>query len=179
MSMVCPSWLSFVLYNPIRKALTDREKIFNESGISKDSVVLEVGPGNGFLTEALAERSQKVYAVELQAGMVRKLTKRVQKFGDKVCIVQGDISSLILEEAFCDVCLLYVCFHEFGDKAKAADNIARALKKGGILSIYEPAMEVGKSDMQKTVALFEGCGLKREIVRDGFFVRFARLRKPL
>jgi hypothetical protein len=60
-----------------------------------------------------------------------------------------------------------------------ADNISRALKKGGILSIYEPAMEVGKSDMQKTVALFEGCGLRRETGRDGFFVRFARLRKPL
>ena len=179
MSMVCPSWLSFVLYNPIRKAFTDREKIFNESGITKDSVVLEVGPGNGFFTEALAERAQKVYAIELQAGMIRKLTKKVQRFGDKVCIVEGDISSIILEDAFCDVCLLYVCFHEFGNKAKAAGNISKALKKGGILSIYEPTIEVGKSDMQKTIALFEGKGLKIESVKDGLFVRFVRLRKPL
>ncbi|HMK48553.1 MAG TPA: class I SAM-dependent methyltransferase [Thermodesulfovibrionales bacterium] len=175
--MVCPSWLSFILYNPIRKAFTNREEIFNESGITKNAVVLEVGPGNGFLTEALAEHAQKVYAVELQAGMVRKLMKRVRKFGDRVCIVQGDISSLILEEAFCDVCLLYVCFHEFGDKVKAAENISRALKKGGILSIYEPSIEVGKSDMQKTVALFEGSGFRKELERDGFFVRYARLRK--
>ena len=66
MSMVCPSWLSCILYNPVRKAFTDRLKIVTESGITKDSVVLEVGAGNGFITEALAENAGKAYAVELQ-----------------------------------------------------------------------------------------------------------------
>jgi len=60
--MVCPSWLSCILYNPARKASTDRRRIMSESKISGKSVVLEVGAGNGFLTEVLAEHAAKVGA---------------------------------------------------------------------------------------------------------------------
>jgi tRNA A58 N-methylase Trm61 len=177
MSIVCPSWFSFILYNPVRKAFTDRQKILNESGITKDSVVLEVGAGNGFLTETLAAYAEKAYAVELQEGMIQKLTKRVQNFGNKVVIIRGDIASIVLEKEFVDVCLLYYCFHEVGNKIQAAENIAGTVKKGGILSIYEPTMEVGKHEMQKTAALFERTGFTKETGRDGFFTRFVRLRK--
>jgi 16S rRNA A1518/A1519 N6-dimethyltransferase RsmA/KsgA/DIM1 with predicted DNA glycosylase/AP lyase activity len=45
--------------------LTDRKKILDESGITANSIVLEVGAGNGFLTEVIAERARKVYAIEL------------------------------------------------------------------------------------------------------------------
>lgn len=86
--MVCPSWLAFILYNPVRKAFTEREKILDESGIAKDSVVLEVGAGNGFLTEALAEHARKVYAVELQDGMIKMLKRRIARFGEKVSIIK-------------------------------------------------------------------------------------------
>ncbi|HWR72739.1 MAG TPA: rRNA adenine N-6-methyltransferase family protein, partial [Nitrospirota bacterium] len=64
--MVCPHWLSGILYNPLRKAFTDRLAVLRESGIRESSVVLEVGAGNGFFTEVLAGRARLVYAVELQ-----------------------------------------------------------------------------------------------------------------
>jgi SAM-dependent methyltransferase len=177
MSPVCPSWLSFILYNPVRKAFTDRGKVLTESGVTSDAVVLEVGAGNGFLTEFLAERARKVYAVELQDGMIRKLRNRTLQFGDKVSIIPGDIASISLKEEFADLCLLYYCFHEVSDKIKAADNISKAVKTGGILSIYEPAMEVGKPFMQKTAAMFGQRGFRKEVERDRFFTRFVRLRK--
>jgi len=177
--MVCPSWLSCILYNPVRKAFTDRQKILTESGVTKDSVVLEVGAGNGFFTEALAEYAAKIYAVELQEGMIQKLMKRVQKFGNKVAVIRGDIASAVPGKEFVDVCLLYYCFHEVRNSIKAAENITGAIKKGGILSIYEPTMEVGKREMQKTAALFERTGFTKETGRDGFFTRFVRLRKRL
>jgi hypothetical protein len=66
-----------------------------------------------------------------------------------------------------------------GNSIKAAENIAGAVKKGGILSIYEPTMEVGKREMQKTAALFEQTGFTKETERDRFFTRFVRLRKRL
>jgi tRNA A58 N-methylase Trm61 len=177
MSMVCPSWLAFILYNPVRKSLTDRVKIINESGITNDSVVLEVGAGNGFITEALAGNARKVYAVELQAGMVKKLERRISRFENKVSIIRGDIASVSMGEAFADVCLLYYSFHEFGDQGKAADAISRAVRSGGIVSIYEPALEVGKLSMQKTVSVFEQRGFVKTKERNGFFTRFASLRK--
>ncbi len=174
---VCPSWLSFILYNPVRKALTDREKVLDESMISADSVVLEVGPGNGFLTEAIAKRAEKVVSVDLQEGMVRKLRRRVRPFGEKVDIVLGDISSVRLPEDAFDVCLLYYCFHEIGRQEEAAANIAGAVRKGGVISIYEPVFEVKTVEMQKTLGFFERLGFQKEKEQDGMFTRFARLRK--
>ncbi|MCK5287099.1 MAG: class I SAM-dependent methyltransferase [Thermodesulfovibrionia bacterium] len=177
MSHICPSWLSFMLYNPVRKAFTDREKILDESGITADCVVLEVGAGNGFLTEVIAERAKKVVCVELQDGMVKKLKRRTERFGSKVEIATADIASHSIGETFADVCLMYYSFHEVKNKADAVVNISRALKGDGILSFYEPTVEVNKTEMQKTMTMFERIGFKRELSRDGAFTRFARFRK--
>jgi ubiquinone/menaquinone biosynthesis C-methylase UbiE len=175
--VACPSWLSFILYNPVRKAFTRREAILNKSGVTGNSVVLEVGAGNGFITEALAERSVKVYAVELQEGMIRKLRRRVARFGEKVSIIKGDISLISLDQELADVCILYYSFHEFGDKEKAADTIGKAIKQGGFLSIYEPTFEVGKQSMQRNAILFEQRGFVQAQEKEGLFTRFMSFKK--
>jgi tRNA A58 N-methylase Trm61 len=175
--MVCPSWFSFILYNPIRKVFTDREKILTESGVGKESIVLEVGAGNGFLTEMLVKHAKKVYAVELQEGMIRKLKKRITGFGQKVTVIKGDIASIVLEEGFADVCILYYSFHEFSDQNNAVENIGKAVKPGGIVSIYEPTMEVGKHTMLQTVSLFEQRGFMKLREQNRMLTRFVSLRK--
>lgn len=176
---ICPSYLSFILYNPVRKALTDRDGIMDESGVTALSVVLEIGAGNGFITEALAGRAKKVYANELQLGMVRKLKKRIERFGDKVDIMFCDIATCDIGEEFADIGIMYYSFHEVSNQIEASKNICRAIKSGGILSIYEPTIEVNKAAMQKTVGLFEALGFEKEIERDGLFTRFVRLRKDV
>lgn len=176
---ICPSWLSFILYNPVRKALTDRSKVLDESGITPSSVVIEIGAGNGFLTEAIAERAKKVVAVELQDGMVRKLMKRVRRFGSRVEIVHDDIAKYDTAVDLADVCLMYYSFHEISDQKEASVKISRAIKPGGILSIYEPAFEVKEEMMKKTIHLFESMGFKKELEQGGRFTRFARLKKEV
>jgi len=175
--MVCPSWFSFILYNPIRKLFTDREKILTDSGISKESIVLEVGAGNGFLTEMLAKHAKKIYAIELQEGMIRKLRKRIAGFGQNVTVIRGDIASIVLEEEFVDVCMLYYSFHEFSEQEKAAENISKTVKPGGIVSIYEPTIEVGKYTMLHTVSLFEQRGFVKLREETRMLTRFVSLRK--
>jgi len=177
MCHVCPSWLSFILYNPIRKRLSDRGKILRESGITRESTVLEVGAGNGFLTEAIADQAKKVIVVELQDGMVRKLQKRISRFAGKVEIVNADIAAYQVQAPFADVCLLYYSFHEVADKPAAVSNIARAVKSGGCISIYEPGVEVGAKDMIETVRMFTDAGFVKETEHKNMFTRFARLRK--
>lgn len=176
---ICPSYLSFILYNPVRKALTDRKKVLDESGITGSSVVLEIGAGNGFITEAIAQRAKKLYANEIQPGMVKKLKKRTKRFGEKIDIMLCDIAACDIGVGFADVCIMYYSFHEISNQTGAAQNIAMAIKPGGILSIYEPTIEVGKSAMQKTVKMFEDIGFEREIERDSLFTRFVRLRKSI
>ncbi len=176
---ICPSYLSFILYNPIRKALTDRKRVLDESGITESSIVLEIGAGNGFITEAVAQRAKKVYANELQPGMVRKLKTRTKRFGDRVNIMLCDIAACDIGVGLADVGIMYYSFHEISNQTDAAKNIARAIKAGGMLSIYEPTIEVNKSAMQKTVKMFEGSGFEKEVERDGSFTRFVRLRKSV
>ena len=172
---LCPSYLSFILYNPIRKALTNRDSVLEESGINEYSVVLEVGAGNGFLTESIAKKAKKVYAIEIQPGMVKKLKRRMKKFGDKVDIMLGDIATYDIRDEFADVVIMYYSFHEVSNQLDAARNISKAIKDSGTLSIYEPTIEVGKATMKKTVKVFEDNGFEREIERNGLFTRFVKL----
>ena len=59
------------------------------SGLTKDDVVLEVGPGRGFLTAFLAERAGLVHAVELDPDVLPSLREAVGA-KDNVRIHEGD-----------------------------------------------------------------------------------------
>ena len=49
--------------------------IVEYANISKDDIVLEIGPGVGFLTELLAKKADKVIAVEIDEEAVKELNK--------------------------------------------------------------------------------------------------------
>ena len=58
--------------------LTDEsaiETILDVSDITKDDIVVEIGPGLGFVTEQLVNLAKKVYAVELDEDMVNEISK--------------------------------------------------------------------------------------------------------
>jgi len=58
-------------------------------GVADDDVVLEVGPGRGFLTAVLAQRVRMVHAVELDPDVLPDLRRVVTDFGN-VTIHVGD-----------------------------------------------------------------------------------------
>jgi hypothetical protein len=109
--------------------------------------------------------------------MVRKLKKRLRRFGDKVEIILCDIANCNIGEEFADIGIMYYSFHEVSNQAEAVKNISKAIKSGGILSIYEPTIEINKADMQNTIKMFEDAGFQKEIERHGFFTRFVRFTK--
>jgi len=59
------------------------------SGITRDDVVLEVGPGRGFLTAFLAARAGLVHAVELDPDVLPRLHEAVGA-RDNVIVHEGD-----------------------------------------------------------------------------------------
>ena len=59
------------------------------SGVTEDDVVLEVGPGRGFLTAFLAEKAGLVHAVELDPDVLPSLREAVGE-KDNVRIHEGD-----------------------------------------------------------------------------------------
>lgn len=69
--------------------------IINEANIKQDDIVLEIGPGIGFVTEQLAQKAQKVIAVELDEDAIRILKKLPFK---NIEIFQQDILQTDLKE---------------------------------------------------------------------------------
>ena len=75
--------------------------IADAAGIPEQAAVLEVGPGLGSLTRHLAERAERVVAVELDKDLIPVLRK---EFSDcpNVEIVEGDILEFAPDEYFTD-----------------------------------------------------------------------------
>ena len=70
-----------------------RAKIVDAADISPDDTIVEIGPGRGFLTKALAERAGRVVAVELDDGLVPRLRETFADSGH-VEIVHGDARTI-------------------------------------------------------------------------------------
>ena len=74
-------------------------QILEAAELSPDDEVLEIGPGLGVLTKALAERVRRVVAVEIDRGMVGALTDALAD-RPNVEIVEGDALRLDPVEQF-------------------------------------------------------------------------------
>ena len=71
------------------------EAIADAAGIAPDESVLEIGPGLGILTRALAARAARVVAIEIDAGLVRALAEE-GALPSHVELVHGDALALDL-----------------------------------------------------------------------------------
>ncbi len=71
----------------VEPAVVDR--IVDVAAVSQSDVILEIGPGLGILTQALAARAARVVAVELDAELASYLW-RVHEHSDRICIVERD-----------------------------------------------------------------------------------------
>lgn len=69
------------------------EDIADESGITKDDLVLEIGPGNGALTRCLCDRSKFVVSVEIDKTLLPLLKDNLKEY-ENVSIINADFINL-------------------------------------------------------------------------------------
>ena len=65
--------------------------------VTKEDTVIEIGPGLGTLTAILAEKANKVIAIELDGNMVNILKKRFKLYNN-VQIIQDDILNVDIDK---------------------------------------------------------------------------------
>lgn len=70
-------------------------KILDGAEISKDDMVLEVGPGIGTLTQYLGESSKKVLAIEIDQSLLPILEETLGGY-DNIEVINGDVLKLDL-----------------------------------------------------------------------------------
>lgn len=71
--------------------------IIDIADVKKDDSILEIGPGTGVLTSALAATGAKVLAVELDHQLVERLEQHFIE-SDNVSILEGNILDIHLQE---------------------------------------------------------------------------------
>lgn len=66
------------------------DRIIEESGITKDDCVLEIGPGIGTMTQYLCENAREVVAVEIDKALIPILEDTLSDY-DNVTVINDDI----------------------------------------------------------------------------------------
>ncbi len=78
------------------------DKIIKAAGVTKEDMVLEIGPGFGTMTQYLAEAAREVVAVEIDKALIPILTDTLQEYPNVTLInddiLKVDIGALVREK---------------------------------------------------------------------------------
>lgn len=136
-----PTFIIYFINNPIRRMVHPPDKVIDHVDIQEGMKVLEVGPGTGFYTFEAARRagaSGHVYAVDIKAGVIAILNKRIERAAAKnVTTRVASAYEIPLPNETIDRVFMVHVLPEIPDKQKALREIRRVLKKGGLLILAE------------------------------------------
>jgi len=161
---VCPVELANSLDSKIRRWLQNPQRIL--SPFVKDGMkVLDVGCGPGFFSVELAKMvgaHGKVYAVDLQEGMLQKLHDKIQRTSlEKIIqLIKCDKDKIVIPEKV-DFILAFYMVHEVPDKDRLFATLKNFLNERGELLIVEPKLfHVSKKEFASTISKAEAVGFK-------------------
>ncbi|MBR5598081.1 MAG: 16S rRNA (adenine(1518)-N(6)/adenine(1519)-N(6))-dimethyltransferase RsmA [Lachnospiraceae bacterium] len=66
------------------------DKIIRESGVTKDDMVIEIGPGIGTMTQYLCENAREVVAIEIDKNLIPILEDTLSSY-DNVTVINEDV----------------------------------------------------------------------------------------
>ncbi len=121
------------------------DKIIAAAGITKDDVVLEIGPGIGTMTQYLSEAARQVIAVEIDDNLIPILKDTLNGF-DNIVIIHDDILKV-------DISHLAAQYHS-GRPIKVVANLPYYITTPIIMGLFEKKAPVDNITVmvQKEVA---------------------------
>lgn len=131
------------------------EKIIEESEITSDDCVLEIGPGIGTMTQYLAENARQVVAVEIDKALMPILADTLSDY-DNVKVINDDILKVDIQK-LCDE-------YNGGKPIKVVANLPYYITTPIIMGLFESHVPLKSITImvQKEVAdrMQEGPGSK-------------------
>ncbi len=131
-------WMTPLLHGPWRRRLLPPEVAADHHGLDVGMTVLEVGPGDGYLTLAALDRvtpSGRLICLDVQHGMLRKLRGALGARTPSLVCASG--SQLPFRSRTFDVVFLAHVLGEIPDRTGALTECARVLRPTGKLGITE------------------------------------------
>lgn len=109
------------------------EKLINDTGISSNSLLLEIGPGTGQVTKPLAQLGADITAIELGSGLAEKAKQGLRQYSN-VRVLVGSFENTDLPASDYDLVYSATAFHWVKDESKFTKT-AKLLKPRGHLAI--------------------------------------------
>ena len=159
------------LVRPERVSEENPEKAVRMLELKPGMVVADVGAGVGYYSAKLAAEigpKGKVYATDIQPGMIRMLRENVARWKlTNVEPVLSTESSTGLPDGAIDLMILVDVYHEFAEPQKMIAGLKRALKLDGRLVLFEfrkedpkvPIREEHKMSVAEAKAELEADGM--------------------
>jgi ubiquinone/menaquinone biosynthesis C-methylase UbiE len=139
--------------------------------IQKGWTVADVGAGSGYITLRLARAvgpMGKVYANDIQPGMLELLQKNVAKAKmSNVIPVLGTLDDPKLPAATVDLAIMVDVYHEFSQPQKMLQGLRDALKPDGRLVLLEYRAEDPDVPILREHKMSKG-QVKQELEHEGF-----------
>lgn len=126
-----------------------RDRILAQAAPRADETVVDVGSGTGLLTLAVADRVERVWAIDISPSMGEYLrAKTASAELTNVEIVAASAVSLPLVDRSADLVISNYCFHHLDDhgKAQALAEAYRVLRPGGRLVFGDMMFRVSVTD---------------------------------
>lgn len=136
-----PHQATFILDNPLRRALIKPAGIIARVGLNGSEHVLELGPGPGFFSVEIARRLTygRLDLFDLQPEMLAKAKRRLDRAGfADVGFTAGEASEgFPFPDNTFDLAFLAAVIGEVPDQQACVRSLGRVLKPGGRLVFLE------------------------------------------
>jgi ubiquinone/menaquinone biosynthesis C-methylase UbiE len=139
--------------------------------VPQGGAVLDIGTGPGVLLAELARRRPdlRLTGVDLSPDMVAAAERNVSGFGDRVSARVADVGELPFPDGSFDMVVSSFSLHHWDDLDAAVPELARVLRPGGRLHLYDfrfaPFDELAAVARARTV--LAGRAPERAFVRTG------------
>jgi ubiquinone/menaquinone biosynthesis C-methylase UbiE len=147
--------------------------------VPDDGAVLDIGTGPGVLLVELAARRPdlRLTGIDLSADMIAAAKRNLAPFGDRVSARLGDVAALPFPDRSFDLVVSSLSLHHWDDPQSAVPELARVLRPGGRLYIYDfPFAPFEKlADAASARSVLNGQPPRRTPIRTGIpFLRCVR-----
>ena len=137
---VFPHQFWFLLEIPGRRFLQSPEQLAQRLDLLPNSRVLEIGPGSGFFSGAVAARIPDGYLalLDLQPEFLARTGRKLVNAGRRnFGCTSGNACKMPFPDSVFDVVIMVSVLGEVPEQAKCLGEAYRVLKPGGLLSVTE------------------------------------------
>jgi len=140
LTRIFPERCAWLIDNPLRALLIRPGTLRDRLAIGGDARVLEIGPGSGYVSRAIAAQlaGGTLHLVDVQVGMLRRARRRMRgPTRGEVMYECADVAALPFRERTFDAALAVAVLGETPDVRRSLRELHDVLRPGGRLLVHE------------------------------------------